>query len=130
MSYATWDPPYRVTTISPSRIDLFVVTLIDGKPATVVPIMEYDEALAKARSFHRDHPKCQIKVLPLSGPECRNLLGIKPSDSPEPLNATDRQQMVDKLMQIARESSDLEASTRSVMMLHVRQFHHRGGKAG
>ena len=108
MTYASWEPRYRVNTIPPGKLDLFVVTLIDGRRAAVQPIMEYEDALAKARAFHRDH-QCQIKVLPMSGPECLNLLGIKPAEKPEPLDPVLRQEMVDRLMQIARDSSDEDA---------------------
>lgn len=34
MTYASWEPRYRVTTVHPGKLDLFVVTLIDGKRAT------------------------------------------------------------------------------------------------
>lgn len=34
MTYVSWEPRYRVTTVHPGKLDLFVVTLIDGKRAT------------------------------------------------------------------------------------------------
>ena len=108
MTYASWGPRHRVTTISPGKLDLFVVTLIDGLRAQLGPITDYDAALARAEEFHRDHP-CQIKVLPVTGAEVRNLLGIKLPDHPEPMDAALRQQFVATLTQITRENSDGDA---------------------
>lgn len=107
MTYASWNPRHRVTTISPGKLDLFVITFIDGKRATIDPIDAYDAALARAKTFHRDHP-CQIKVLPVTGPEARNLLGIELPDRPEPRDAELRQQFVATLTQIVRDSNDAD----------------------
>lgn len=109
MTYAAWEPRYRVATIAPGKIDLFVVTFIDGRRAAVQPITEYDGALAKARAFHRDNPRCQIKVLPVDGKELRNLVGVTPADPPEPLDPALRQEVIGRLTQIARDSSDGDA---------------------
>ena len=108
MTYASWNPRHRVTTISPGKLDLFVLTFVDGKQAAIDPITGYDAALAKARAFHRDHP-CQIKVLPVTGPEVCNLLGIEMPDRPEPMDAELREQFVATLTQIVRDSPDAEA---------------------
>jgi len=105
MTYATWEPRFRVTTVQPGALDLFVATFLDGQRAALQPISEYDDALSKARAFHRDHA-CQIKVLPLTGPEARNFLGIEPAEKPEPIEPSERQRMVDMLMRIARDSND------------------------
>lgn len=108
MTYATWESRYRVTTVAPGKLDLFVVTFIDGRRAGIDPITGYDAALAKADAFLREH-RCQIKVLPMTGPEVRNLLGISLPEHPEPMDAAVRQQIVGTLTQIARESSDADA---------------------
>ncbi|QHL91163.1 hypothetical protein GVO57_10470 [Sphingomonas changnyeongensis] len=105
MTYASWMPRYRVMTDTPGKLDLFVVTMIDGRRAALQPIDEYDAALAKARAFVSDH-KCQVKVLPMTGPEVRNLLGIRPPDKPEPIDPALRRQMLDRLRRIARDSDD------------------------
>lgn len=106
MTYAAWEPRYRVTTIMPGKLDLFAVTFIDGKRAIIDAITDYEGALAKARAFVIDRP-CQIKVLPMTGVEVRNLLGIQLPDRAQPIDA-DRQLIVDTLMQVARESSDAD----------------------
>lgn len=116
MTYASWEPRYRVTTVTPGKLDLFVVTFVNGKRTNVEAITEYEDALAKARAFSRDH-RCQIKVLPMTGPELRNLVGISLPDRPEPVDAELRQLMVDTAMRIARESSDPDARTDAFELL-------------
>lgn len=108
MTYAAWESRHRVTTIRPGKLDLFALTFIDGKRATIDPITDYEAALAKAEAFLREH-RCQIKVLPMTGTEVRNLLGISLPDHPEPMDAAVRQQMIDTLKQVVRESGDPDA---------------------
>ncbi len=116
MSYLSWEPRHRVTTISPGKLDLFVATFIDGKRATIDPITEYEAALTKAEAFLREH-RCQIKVLPMTGEEVRNFLGISLPDHPEPMDADVRQQVIDTLMQVAREGSDPDARRDALELL-------------
>ena len=108
MTYASWEPRHRVTTIAPGKLDLFVVTLIDGKRAAVSAIVDYEEALAKARAFHRDHP-CQIKVLPMTGEEMRNLFNLCVPDGRESISSEDREMVIGTLTQVAREGADPDA---------------------
>jgi hypothetical protein len=117
MTYAAWEPRHRLTTIRPGKLDLFAVTFIDGRRATIDPITEYDAALAKAEAFLRDH-RCQIKVLPMTGPEARTFLGISLPDHPQPMDADVRQQMIATLKQIVRESSDPDARTDAFDLLN------------
>lgn len=116
MTYASWEPRYRVTTVHPGKLDLFVVTLIDGKRATLAPVTEYESALAKARAFQRDHP-CQIKVLPMTGPEVRNFLGLDLPERPVPIDAAVLQQITDTLLHVARESNDPDARADALALL-------------
>lgn len=116
MTYAAWDPKHRLTTIRPGKVDLFVLTLIDGKRASIAPVTDYEVALAKAQAFHRDHP-CQIKVLSMSGPELFNFIGLTLPDRPQPIDAGILQEMTDTLMQVARESSDPDARTDALQLL-------------
>ena len=108
MTYASWMPRYRVMTDTPGKLDLFVVTFIDGRRAALQPIDEYEAALAKARAFVADH-KCQVKVLPMTGPEVRNMLGLRLPDKPERMDPVLRRQMVDRLRGIGRDSDDEDA---------------------
>jgi hypothetical protein len=116
MTYASWEPRYRVTTVAPGKLDLFAVTFIDGKQANIEPITDYQDALTKAEAFLREH-QCQIKVLPMTGPEVRNLLGIRLPERPAPMDAAVRAQMVTTLKAIARDSNDGDARADALDLL-------------
>ena len=105
MTYASWEPRHRCTTVTPGKLDLFVLTLVDGRRAHIDPITDYEAALARARAFHRDHP-CQVKVLPMTGGELRNYLDLSLPGHPQPIDAADLQAMVDTLRRLARDSND------------------------
>jgi hypothetical protein len=108
MTYTSWERRHRVSTIRPGKLDLFVVTLIEGRRASIHSIMDYDLALARAEDFHGQHP-CQIKVLPMTGGEARNFLGINLPDHPQPVDANERQRLIATLKQIARDSAEPDA---------------------
>lgn len=116
MTYAGWERRYRVTTIQPGKLDLFAVTFIDGLLATIDPITDYEVAFARAVEFLGDR-LCQIKVLPMTGPEVRNLLGIKLPDHPQPMDADVRQQFVATLKQVASEGTDPDARADALDLL-------------
>lgn len=116
MTYPSWEPRHRVTTVQPGKLDLFALTLVDGARAALDPITDYDAALARARAFHRDRP-CQIKVLPVTGPELRNLLGIALPARPQPVDAAVRQEMVDTLRRVLRDGSDADARADALGLL-------------
>lgn len=116
MTYTSWEPRHRCTTIQPGKLDLFVLTLVDGKRAALDPIIDYDAALARARAFHRDHP-CQIKVLPLTGAEARNMLGITVPDDPQPTDAADLRLIRDTLTDVLRNTSDPDARADALALL-------------
>lgn len=110
MTYTSWEPRHRVTTVRPGKLDLFVVTLIEGRRAHIDAITDYERALARAESFRKLHP-CQIKVLPMAGGEARNFLGIHLPEQAEPINVAEREMMVATLKDIARNSADPDART-------------------
>ncbi|OWK29240.1 hypothetical protein [Sphingomonas dokdonensis] len=116
MTYASWEPRHRCTTIQPGKIDLFVVTLVDGRRAALDPITDYDAALARARAFHRDHP-CQVKVLPLTGTEARVMLGITVPDHPQPMDAADLRLVRDTLTDVVRNTGDHDARADALALL-------------
>jgi hypothetical protein len=116
MTYAGWGRRYRVTTIQPGKLDLFVVTFIDGRRATIDPITDYEAAFARAVEFLGDR-QCQIKVLPMTGPEVFNLLGIRLPDHPQPMDADVRQQLVATLKQVASEGTDPDARADALDLL-------------
>lgn len=116
MTYMSWEPGYRCMTIAPGKLDLFVLTLVDGRRAALDPITDYDDALARAGAFHRDHP-CQIKVLPMTGAELFNLLGITRPERPQPFDADLHRSAVDRLWQIVRDSHDHDARADALALL-------------
>jgi hypothetical protein len=110
MTYASWMPRHRVTTVQPGKLDVFVVTLVNGKVGLFEPITLYEAALGRAHAFIKEHP-CQIKVLPMTGDEVRNFLGptFDPTSFPRPGAGAERQEMIRNLLQIARETNDEDA---------------------
>lgn len=118
MTYASWEPRHRCTTVTPGRLDLFVVTLVNGRRAALDPITDYDDALARARAFHRDRP-CHIKVLPLTGAEARNLLGITVPDHPQPIDAADLRLIRHTLTDVLRNTGDHDARSDALALLTV-----------
>ena len=107
MTYAGWEPRFRCTTIAPGKLDLFVVTLVEGKLAALDTVMDYDAALERARGFHRDNP-CQIKVLPMSGEELRNYLRIELPKKRRPMTEAEREMVHGTLTGILRVSNDAD----------------------
>lgn len=116
MTYTGWEPRHRCTTVAPGKLDLFVLTLVDGARAALDPITDYDAALARAHSFHRERP-CQIKVLPVTGPELRNLLAIALPDHPQPMDAAALRLIRDTLLTVARDGSDPDARGDAIDLL-------------
>lgn len=116
MTYAAWGPRHRVTTVAPGKLDLFVLTLVDGRRATIDSVMEYDAALVRAHAFLREHP-CQIKVLPMTGPEMFNMLGIQRPECPQPIDAELFRATVERLKQIMRDSNDPDARADALALL-------------
>lgn len=116
MTYASWEPSPRVTTTTPGRLDIFVVTLVDGKLAKFDPISEYEAALERAQAFIKGH-RVPIKVLCMSGPEFTNFAGIKPAERPEPIDFAERKALADMVLQIATDSSDPDARREAFALL-------------
>lgn len=116
MTYTSWERRHRVTSVEPGKLNLFVLTLVDGKRAALDPIIDYDAALAKARAFYRDRP-CQIKVLPLTGAEARNMLGITVPDDLQPTDAADLRLIRDTLTDVLRNTGDPDARADALALL-------------
>ena len=115
MTHAGW-PFTGFFTTRPGKLDLFVLTLIDGEIVSVEAIMDYDAALTRAQAVHRSRD-CRIKVLPVKAEVVFNLFGIEPPDRPEPVDAAVREQMVSRLVQIARKSRDRGARIEAASLL-------------
>ena len=104
MNRASW-PFSGFFTTRPSKMDLFVLTLIDGEIVRIEAIMDYDAAVTRAQALHRDRD-CQIKVLPVTGEVAFNLFGIKPPQRSEPIDPVLRRSFQVTLSRIARSSAD------------------------
>ena len=116
MTYTSWEPRHRCTTIQPGKLDLFVLTLVNGTRIALDAITDYDAALARARAFHRG-PKCQVKVLPLTGEEARNMGLLTPAATPEPLDPADEKLVRDTLMHVVCTGSDEDARRDAIDLL-------------
>ena len=55
MTYAAWERRHRCLTMAPGKLDLFVLTLVEGKLGALDSVLDYDAALERARVFHRDN---------------------------------------------------------------------------
>ncbi|AOH85128.1 hypothetical protein AWL63_15345 [Sphingomonas panacis] len=118
MSYMSWEPRYRVTTIAPGKLDIFVVTLVDGRRAAVDAITEYEAALTRANAFSNEHPnRCQIKVLPLTYAEFCNLFNVTLPEQPEPSDPAERKYVTELLLHIARNTNDGDARSDALDLL-------------
>jgi len=104
--YRSWRAPYRAMCPEPGPRDLFLVILINGKRAAVQQADEYDR-WRKAAERLAAQEGVNVKVLPMSGGEMMNFLGIEP-EPPQPIANLDpafREQAVKNFMDVLRESS-------------------------
>lgn len=115
MTNAGW--PYSgFFTTRPGKMDLFVLTLIDGEIVGIDAVTEYDAAVARAHALHRDRD-CQIKVLAVTGEVVFSLFGIKPPEYPEPMDPALRRTFINTLTRIAQSSSDRGARIEAAELL-------------
>ena len=73
-----WDAR-NVVTAEPGPVDIFVVTLADGKRIGACSVEEYPSVLASASRL-AEHTKLAVKVLPMTAAEFINFTGMKASD--------------------------------------------------
>lgn len=116
MTYPSWEPRHRLTMIAPGKLDVFVLTLVNGKRAHIDAVCDYDVAVDRARAFHRDNP-CQVKVLPLTGGELRNLLGTPVPNKPQPIDDATHQLIVSTITDVAANSSGTDARRDALALL-------------
>lgn len=115
MTHAGW-PFSGFFTTRPGKMDLFVLTLIDGEITHVEAIMDYDAAVTRAQELHCDRD-CMVKVLPVTGQVVFSLFGIKPPERPEPRDPALRRKLVNRLANIARSSTDRGARVEATELL-------------
>lgn len=102
--YSSWRPRFRAMCPEPGPLDLFLVILIDGRRMTIQHATDHARWRAAAERLAHEQ-RCQVKVLPMTGDELMNYLGIVP-DPPQPIANLDpefRQQAVRNCLDVLRE---------------------------
>lgn len=102
--YASWRPRYRAMCPEPGPQDLFLVVLIDGRRVAIEHAADHVKWRGAAERLAASQ-QCQVKVLPMSGNELMNYLGMKPSAA-QPMSALDpafREQAVRNCLDVLRE---------------------------
>ena len=102
--YRSWRPRFRAMCPEPGPQDLFLVILIDGRRATIQHAADHDRWKSAAERLAHEQ-RCQVKVLPMTGGELMNYLGIVP-EPPQPIANLDpqfREQAVRNCMDVLRE---------------------------
>lgn len=104
--YRSWRAPYRAMCPEPGPRDLFLVILINGKRAAIQHADEYDRWRVAAERLAAQE-SVNVKVLPMSGSEMMNFLGIEPESSQPIANLEPafREQAVKNCMDVLRECS-------------------------
>jgi len=104
--YRSWRAPFRAMCPEPGPRDLFLVILINGKRVAIQQAAEYDKWRAAAEQLAAQED-CNVKVLPMSGSELMNFLGVEPEAS-QPIASLDaafREQAVKNCMDVLRTGS-------------------------
>lgn len=102
--YRSWRAPFRAMCPEPGPRDLFLVILVNGKRAAIQHADDYDKWRAAAEQLAAQE-NCNVKVLPMSGSELMNFIGIEP-EPPQPIANLDpafREQAVKNCMDVLRE---------------------------
>lgn len=102
--YRSWRSVYRAMCPEPGPRDLFIVILINGKRVAVHHADEYHKWRTAAERLAAQED-CNVKVLPMSGNELMNFLGVEPEPE-QPISNLDpvfRAQAVKNCMDVLRE---------------------------
>jgi len=94
------------------------MVLIDGRRATIQHAADYAQWRGAAERL-AESQRCQVKVLPMSGGELMNFLGIRPAD-PQPIEGLDpafREQAVRNCLDVLRECGAQEAREEALKLL-------------
>ena len=104
--YRSWRSVFRAMCPEPGPRDLFLVIVINGKRVAVQHADEYERWRVAAERLAAQEG-CNVKVLPMSGSELMNFLGVEPEAS-QPianLDAAFREQAVKNCMDVLRTGS-------------------------
>lgn len=107
MTDASWTDNNRVVSAHPGPRDSFVITLVDGKRASVEPVDAYEQALNRATMLARQIRR-PVKLLPMQAAELIGLMGLKAGDmtTPSADDAEARQLVVNTCREAILESND------------------------
>lgn len=72
---SAWENPHRIVTAEPLQTDHVVVTLIDGRRASVQPAHQYERVRDAAQNVAKE-TGCRVKVLPMIITELMNFMGV------------------------------------------------------
>ena len=102
--YRSWQPRFRAACPEPGPQDLFLLILIDGRRVAIQHAADHARWRVAAERLAQSQ-RCQIKVLPMSGGELMNFLGIRPAERQpiENLDSAFRDQAVRNCMDVLRQ---------------------------
>jgi hypothetical protein len=117
--YRSWRPRYRAMCPEPGPEDLFVVILIDGRRAAIHHAADHAQWRVAAERL-AESQQCQVKVLPMSGRELMNFLGIAPSPPQgiENMDEAFREQAVRNCKDVLRECGSSEDREQALTLLN------------
>lgn len=117
-NYSSWRPSFRAMCPEPGPLDLFLVVFINGQRVSIQHATDHARwKVAADRLAHEQ--RCQVKVLPMTGEEMMNFLGIN-SAPPQPIANLDpefREQAVRNCMDVLRECGSQEDREQALELL-------------
>ena len=116
--FRSWRPRYRAMCPEPGPEDLFIVILIDGRRVSIHHAADHAQWRVAAERL-AESQQSQVKVLPMSGGELINFLGIAPSP-PQPIQNMDeafREQAVKNCLDVLRECGSQEDREQALSLL-------------
>lgn len=117
--YRSWRPRFRAICPDPGPEDLFILILIDGKRVAIHHAIDHARWRWAAERL-AESQQCQVKVLPMSGQELLNFLGIQPA-APQPIENMDptfREQAVRNCLDVLRECGSQEDREQALSLLN------------
>ena len=116
--YRSWRPTHRAMCPEPGPRDLFLIIFIDGRRATIQHATDYERWKAAAERLAHEQ-RCQVKVLPMTGDELMNYLGIVPAppQSIANLDPEFREQAVRNCLDVLRECGSQEDREQALHLL-------------
>lgn len=105
--YRSWRAPFRAICPEPGPRHPFLLFLVNGKRVSIHHVDDYEKCREGAERLAA-RAICDVKLLPMSGTELMNFLGIMP-EPPQPIGNLDpalREQAVKNCMDVLRECNE------------------------